>query len=73
MNESKLTKGVLMSYFLDGCKEKKNWRIGTEHEKFGFRKKNLEPINYSDIQKILTKLSLKFGWEKFLKKKRLLV
>ena len=52
MNESKLTKGVLMSYFLDGCKEKKNWRIGTEHEKFGFRKKNLEPINYSDIQKI---------------------
>ena len=72
MNESKLTKGVLMSYFLDGCKEKKNWRIGTEHEKFGFRKKNLEPINYSDIQKILTKLSLKFGWEKIFEEKKII-
>ena len=72
MNESKLTKGVLMSYFLDGCKEKKNWRIGTEHEKFGFRKKNLEPINFSDIQKILTKLSLKFGWEKIFEEKKII-
>ena len=72
MNESKLTKGVLMSYFFDGCKEKKNWRIGTEHEKFGFRKKNLEPINYSDIQKILTKLSLKFGWEKIFEEKKII-
>ena len=72
MNESKLTKGVLMSYFLDGCKEKQNWRIGTEHEKFGFRKKNLEPINYSDIQKILTKLSLKFGWEKIFEEKKII-
>ena len=48
---------------------KKKWRIGTEHEKFGFRKKTLEPIKYSDIEQILTKLSLKFGWKKFLKKK----
>ena len=50
-------------------KKKKKWRIGTEHEKFGFRKKTLEPIRYSDIEQILTKLSLKFGWKENLKKK----
>ena len=44
--------------------KKKKWRIGTEHEKFGFRKKTLEPIRYSDIEQILTKLSLKFGWKR---------
>ena len=33
--------------------------------------KTLEPIKYNDIEKILTKLSLRFGWKKFLKKKKL--
>ena len=64
MNNKELTKDELISFFSDGCKEKKKWRIGTEHEKFGFKKKTLEPIRYSDIEQILTKLSLKFGWKK---------
>ena len=42
MNDKELTKDELISFFSDGCKEKKKWRIGTEHEKFGFRKKTLE-------------------------------
>ena len=41
MNNNELTKDELISFFSDGCKEKKKWRIGTEHEKFGFRKKKL--------------------------------
>ena len=47
-----LTKDILISKFSDGCKSKKEWKIGTEHEKFGFIKKNLSPINIQDIQKI---------------------
>ena len=54
----------LIEYLASGCKPKLDWRIGTEHEKFGFRKKTLEPIRYSDIEQILTKLSLKFGWKR---------
>ena len=38
MNES-LSKKVLINFFEEGCKKKNDWRIGTEHEKFGFVKK----------------------------------
>ena len=69
MSNGELTKDLLISFFTDGCKHKKKWRIGTEHEKFGFNKKTLEPIKYQDIEKILKKLSIKFGWKKSLKKK----
>ena len=72
MSKSELTKDTLISYFASGCKKKKEWRIGTEHEKFGFRKKTLEPIKYSDIKKILTKLSHKFGWTKILEDKKII-
>ena len=63
MNEN-LSKKVLINFFEEGCKKKNDWRIGTEHEKFGFVKESLEPINYEDIQKIFFELSAKFGWEK---------
>ena len=72
MNNNELTKDELISFFSDGCKEKKKWRIGTEHEKFGFRKKTLEPIRYSDIEQILTKLSLKFGWKRKFEEKKII-
>ena len=64
MSEDKINKNDLISYFSSGCKGEESWKIGTEHEKFGFRKKTLEPINYEDIKKILENLSIKFGWEK---------
>ncbi|KAF3524911.1 hypothetical protein F2Q69_00049157 [Brassica cretica] len=31
-----LTREDLIAYFASGCKPKQKWRIGTEHEKFGF-------------------------------------
>ena len=34
----------LAGYLNDGCKPKENWKIGTEHEKFGFRKMNMAEI-----------------------------
>ena len=63
MNSS-LNKNLLVNIFSEGCKEKIKWKIGTEHEKFGFKKKSLEPINFQDIQQIFLKLSNKYNWEK---------
>ena len=31
----------LAQYLADGCKPKDDWRIGTEHEKFGYEKAGL--------------------------------
>ena len=55
MNSS-LNKNLLVKIFSEGCKEKINWKIGTEHEKFGFKKKSLEPIKFKDIEEIFLKL-----------------
>ena len=63
MNYS-LSKNSLVQIFSQGCKEKSKWKIGTEHEKFGFQKKSLEPVNFKEIQEIFYKLSKKYHWEK---------
>ena len=58
------SKTHLVEYFVSGCKPKKDWRIGTEHEKFGFKRKNLEPIGYfgkSGINSVL-KGMFRFDW-----------
>ena len=36
----------LSEYLESGCKPTKDWRIGTEHEKFGFNKSTLKPLPY---------------------------
>ena len=59
-----LTKEDLVYTISNGCKPKDEWRIGTEHEKFGFQKKSLSPISIEDIQKIFTLLSSKYNWIK---------
>jgi len=64
VSEKKLTKEDLIQSISRGCKPKKLWKIGTEHEKFGFKKKNLKPICFKDISKIFTALSKKFKWRK---------
>jgi len=33
----------LAEYLASGCKPKEDWRIGTEHEKFGYCKDSLNP------------------------------
>ena len=37
----------LAQYLADGCKPKSDWRIGTEHEKFGYDKAGLNPLPYN--------------------------
>ena len=53
----------------DGCKEKNLWRIGTEHEKFGFFKDSFDPLPYEgerSIIGVLTGLRDSFGWKPML-------
>ncbi|HVA14575.1 MAG TPA: glutamate--cysteine ligase [Stellaceae bacterium] len=58
-------KRQLVEYLAAGCKPRDQWRIGTEHEKFIFRRSDLRPVAYegdNGIRAILEKLQ-RFGWE----------
>jgi glutamate--cysteine ligase len=55
----------LAAYLASGCKPEDQWRLGTEHEKFGYTLDDLRPLPYSgkrSIQAILTGLAEQFGW-----------
>ena len=48
-----------------GCKPKDDWRIGTEHEKFGYCKDTHLPLPYEgerSIHAVLSGLRDRFGW-----------
>ena len=56
----------LIEYLASGCKPKSDWRIGTEHEKFGYCKETLLPIPYSgnrSILAILKGLEKEYDWK----------
>ncbi|MBF0153043.1 MAG: glutamate--cysteine ligase [Magnetococcales bacterium] len=56
----------LITYMEAGCKPRSQWRIGTEHEKFGFRKRDMTPIPYAGpggVRVILEKMAAQFGWQ----------
>ncbi|MSO65580.1 MAG: glutamate--cysteine ligase [Alphaproteobacteria bacterium] len=58
------SKTQLVEYLAAGSKPKALWRIGTEHEKFGFDLKTLKPLPYfgpAGIQAMLAGLE-RFGW-----------
>ncbi|KAF3785299.1 Glutamate--cysteine ligase, partial [Nymphaea thermarum] len=59
-----LTKEDLVSYLSSGCKPKEQWRIGTEHEKFGFKFETLRPMRYDQIANLLEGIAERFDWEK---------
>jgi len=55
----------LAQYLADGCKPKDDWRIGTEHEKFGYCKDTQNPLPYEgvhSIKSVLEGLRDQFGW-----------
>ncbi|MEE4210656.1 MAG: glutamate--cysteine ligase [Parvularcula sp.] len=57
----------LSAYLRSGCKPKDAWRIGTEHEKFGFLWDTLAPLPFAgerSIQAILEGLATEFGWQR---------
>jgi glutamate--cysteine ligase len=56
----------LAAYLASGCKPRDQWRLGTEHEKFGYTLDDLRPLPYSgkrSIHAILTGLAGQFGWQ----------
>ena len=56
----------LIEYLESGCKPKSEWRLGTEHEKFGFTTHDFRPLPYegkSGIRSILQGLADQFGWK----------
>ena len=57
----------LSAYLATGCKPKEDWRIGTEHEKFGFLTDTFAPLPYAgerSIVAVLEGLAREFGWER---------
>ena len=56
----------LAEYLAAGCKPKADWRIGTEHEKFGYCRDTLRPLPYDgprSIRAMLEGLRDRFGWQ----------
>ncbi len=56
----------MVEWFEQGCKPEKDWRIGTEHEKFGFYVGDHSPVPYEGergIGAILTAMQEKLGWD----------
>ena len=59
-------KAQLVAYLEAGCKPRGDWRIGTEHEKFGFTLDDLKPLPYGGgrgVAALLEGLVGAFGWE----------
>jgi len=58
-------KRALVAYLAAGCKPSSAWRIGTEHEKIGFRLDDLAPLPYDGPQGIQAMLMgmTRFGWK----------
>ncbi|MEL6167087.1 MAG: glutamate--cysteine ligase [Pseudomonadota bacterium] len=65
----------LAEYLASGCKSPEEWRIGTEHEKFGYCTESLKPLPYDgtrSINAMLEGLRDKFGWSPLLEAGRLI-
>ncbi len=56
-----------LAEFLEaGCKPRADWRIGTEHEKFGYCKDTLKPLPYDgprSVRAMLEGLRDRYGWQ----------
>jgi glutamate--cysteine ligase len=59
-------KDELVAYLESGSKTPSQFRVGTEHEKFGFIKDGLKPLPYEgrqSVRALLEGLRDRFGWE----------
>jgi glutamate--cysteine ligase len=55
----------LVEYLESGCKPESLWKLGTEHEKFGYTLDDLRPLPYAGergIRAILTGLAEQYAW-----------
>ena len=59
-------KRELTAWLESGCRPKDQWRIGTEHEKFGFCTESCSPLPYEgkrSIRTMLEGMASRFDWE----------
>jgi glutamate--cysteine ligase len=58
-------KRQLVEYLAAGCKPRRDWRIGTEHEKFVFRLSDHSPVPYDGPDGIRALLQglMRYGWK----------
>ena len=59
------SRAQLAEYLASGCKPETDWRIGTEHEKFGYRVADHLPLPYEgncSVYAMLSGLRDRFGW-----------
>lgn len=59
------SKAGLVEHLASGSKPKAEWRIGTEHEKFGFDLKTLKPVPYGGEGGVgaILRAFTRFGWK----------
>jgi glutamate--cysteine ligase len=60
------SRNELVTYLEEGSKPKSDWRIGTEHEKFGFYRDDYAPVPYAGergIRALLEMLHERFCWD----------
>ena len=65
----------LAAYIASGEKPREAWRIGTEHEKFGYDKASLMPLPYEgacSVHAMLTGLQERFGWTPVMEQDKLI-
>ncbi len=64
----------LVDYVASGERVAADWRIGTEHEKFGFRLDDLRPLTWEGPQGIGAMLEglTRFGWERVIENGKLI-
>ena len=65
----------LAAYIASGEKPRDAWRIGTEHEKFGYDKASLMPLPYEgacSVHAMLTGLQERFGWTPVMEQDKLI-
>lgn len=65
----------MAEYLASGCKPKEDWRIGTEHEKFGFCKDSLLPLPYEgerSIHAVLSALRDRHDWQELRERDKLI-
>ena len=65
------TKKKIIQYFETGIKDKKDFKIGIEHEKFLFNNQNNKRIDYLKIKEMFSVLQ-EFGWKPILEKENII-
>jgi glutamate--cysteine ligase len=66
---------ALVEYLESGCRPADQWRLGTEHEKFGYTTDDLEPLAYDGprgVNAVLAGLAGQFGWHPVLENENII-